>query len=116
VLVVKFQGMLAWLLYQICDRTTECQLTDSSIVEHNQGVDIIYPLDPETSLFMLPCTENGLNVSSFESVMIQRESREHLYAGFTKDLLGGKVGEVENTSDSSGHRCRRRGRQDSSVR
>jgi hypothetical protein len=40
--------------------------TDGGILKDNEGVNVIYPLDPKSSLFVLPLTKDGLNVSGLE--------------------------------------------------
>jgi hypothetical protein len=41
-------------------------LTNGSILKDDKGVNVIYPLNPKSSLFVLPLTKDGLNVSGLE--------------------------------------------------
>lgn len=41
-------------------------LTNVGILKDDEGINVIYPFDPESSLFVLPLTEDGLDVSGLE--------------------------------------------------
>ena len=46
---------------------TRCrQLTDGGILEDDEGINVIYPFDPKSSLLVLPLTKDGLDVSGLE--------------------------------------------------
>jgi hypothetical protein len=40
--------------------------TDGGILKNDEGVNVIYPFNPESSLFVLPLTKDGLDVSGLE--------------------------------------------------
>ena len=40
--------------------------TDGSILKDDKCVNVIYPFNPKSSLFVLPLTKDGLNVSGLE--------------------------------------------------
>jgi hypothetical protein len=40
--------------------------TDGSILKNDEGVNVIYPFNPKSSLFVLPLTKDGLDVSGLE--------------------------------------------------
>lgn len=61
------------------ESTEVCSFCDGGILKYDEGVNVIYPLNPKSSLFVLPLTKDGLDVSGLE--------------------LGGEVGDVKNTGD-----------------
>jgi hypothetical protein len=44
----------------------DVRLTDGGILKDDEGVDVIYPFDPESSLLVLPLTKDGLDISGLE--------------------------------------------------
>ena len=44
----------------------DSRLTDGSVLKDDEGINVIYPFNPESSLFVLPLTKDGLDVSGLE--------------------------------------------------